>query len=65
VAILPASAAPSAALHVLDVTPEARSRLELAWNPSAAHSPAAGALVGHARAFAPGPAGAVSGGPRR
>jgi DNA-binding transcriptional LysR family regulator len=65
VAILPASAAPSAALHVLDVTPEARSRLELAWNPSAAHSPAAGALVGHARAFAPGPAAAVSGGPRR
>ena len=62
VAILPASAAPSGALHVLTVTPRVCSRLELAWNASAAHSPAARALVEHARASVHGPA--VSG-PRR
>ncbi len=64
VAILPASTPSSAALHVLRVTPQVCSRLELAWNPSAAHSPAARALIGHARASASGPA-VVSGGPRR
>jgi len=62
VAILPASAAPSAALHVLTMTPQVSSRLELAWNPSAAHSPAARALVEHTRASVHAPA--VSG-PRR
>jgi DNA-binding transcriptional LysR family regulator len=62
VAILPASVAPSAALHVLTVSPQVSSRLELAWSPSAAHSPAASALIDHARASVNG---AVSGGPRR
>jgi DNA-binding transcriptional LysR family regulator len=73
VAILPASAAPAvSAVPAVSATPGApggalralpicepplRSRLELAWNPSAAHSPAATALITRARA--------VSGGPRR
>jgi DNA-binding transcriptional LysR family regulator len=65
VAILPASAAPAGAVRVLPISgPQVRSRLELAWSPSAAHSPAARALIGHARAAVPGPA-AVSGAPRR
>jgi DNA-binding transcriptional LysR family regulator len=64
VAIMPASAAPAGELRALEISGgQVRSRLELAWNPSAAHSPAAGALIARARAFAPGPA--VSAGPRR
>jgi DNA-binding transcriptional LysR family regulator len=64
VAILPASAAPDGALRALPIgEPQLRSRLELAWNPAAAHSPAARALIDHTRASAPGPL--VSGGPRR
>jgi len=63
VAILPASAAPGT-LHTLPIgEPELRSRLELAWNPAAAHSPAASALIARARASVP--EAAVSGGPRR
>jgi DNA-binding transcriptional LysR family regulator len=51
VAILPASAAPDGALRVLPIgEPQLRSRLELAWNPAAAHSPAARALIEHTRA---------------
>lgn len=51
VAILPASAAPDGALRALPIgEPQPRSRLELAWNPAAAHSPAARALVEHTRA---------------
>jgi DNA-binding transcriptional LysR family regulator len=50
VAVLPASAAPADALHVLQVTPRLCSRLELAWNPAAAGSPAARVLVEYARA---------------
>jgi DNA-binding transcriptional LysR family regulator len=53
-AILPASTARvhSPALHVLQLgrTP-VRSRLELAWNPATATSPAAAALVEHARDY--------------
>jgi DNA-binding transcriptional LysR family regulator len=53
VAILPASAAPEEALRALPIgEPQLRSRLELAWNPSAAHSPAARALIEHTRASA-------------
>jgi DNA-binding transcriptional LysR family regulator len=68
VAILPASAAPAApggsaapgapgapggAVHALTIgEPRLRSRLELAWKPSAAHSPAAAALITRARASA-------------
>jgi DNA-binding transcriptional LysR family regulator len=53
VAILPASAAPDGALRTLPICePRLRSRLELAWNPSAAHSPAASALIEHTRACA-------------
>jgi len=53
VAILPASAAPDGALRALPIgEPQLRSRLELAWNPAAAHSPAARALIEHTRAFA-------------
>jgi DNA-binding transcriptional LysR family regulator len=64
VAIMPASAAPAGALRALEISgPQVRSRLELAWNPSPAHSPAAAALITRARASAPGPA--VSAGPRR
>jgi DNA-binding transcriptional LysR family regulator len=52
VAILPASAA-AGTLHVLPISdPQARSRLELAWNPAPAASPAARALIEHTRAFA-------------
>jgi DNA-binding transcriptional LysR family regulator len=41
------------ALHVVPISdPRARSRLELAWNPATAVSPASRALVEHARAFA-------------
>jgi DNA-binding transcriptional LysR family regulator len=62
VAILPASAAPDGALRALPIgEPQLRSRLELAWNPAAAHSPAARALIEHTRASVR----AVSGGPRR
>jgi DNA-binding transcriptional LysR family regulator len=51
VAILPASAAPDGALRALPIgEPQLRSRLELAWNPAAAHSPAARALIEHTRA---------------
>jgi DNA-binding transcriptional LysR family regulator len=53
VAILPASLAAAYAgrLHVLTITrPELRSRLELAWRADGAPSPAARALVAHARA---------------
>jgi DNA-binding transcriptional LysR family regulator len=59
VAILPASAASSGPLHAVRLTPRVSSRLELAWSPSAAHSPAARALIEHACDTA------VSGGPRR
>jgi DNA-binding transcriptional LysR family regulator len=54
VAILPASTPPSLdlPLHVLPIErPIIRSRLELAWNPAAAASPAARVLADHARAF--------------
>ena len=64
VAIMPASAAPAGALRALEISgPQVRSRLELAWNPSPAHSPVAAVLITRARASAPGPA--VSAGPRR
>jgi hypothetical protein len=49
--VLPASAAPPEMLHVLQVTPQLCSRLELAWNPAAAGSPASRALVEQARSF--------------
>jgi DNA-binding transcriptional LysR family regulator len=53
VAILPASAAPGGGLRALPIgKPQLRSRLELAWNPAAAHSPAARALIEHTRASA-------------
>jgi DNA-binding transcriptional LysR family regulator len=53
VAILPASAVPDGALRTLPIgAPQLRSRLELAWNPAAAHSPAARALIEHTRASA-------------
>ena len=51
VAVLPASAAPPETLHMLQVTPQLCSRLELAWNPAAAGSPASRALVEQARSF--------------
>jgi DNA-binding transcriptional LysR family regulator len=54
VAILPASTPASLELplHVLPIqSPNIRSRLELAWNPGAAASPAARVLADHARAF--------------
>jgi hypothetical protein len=35
----------------VQIRPRLRSRLELVWNPDAATSPAADALVQHARAF--------------
>ena len=48
------SAAPAGALRALPIgEPQLRSRLELAWNPLAAHSPAASALIEHTRASAP------------
>jgi DNA-binding transcriptional LysR family regulator len=52
VAILPASAAQAqeSMLHVLQIRPRLSSRLELVWNP-AAGSPAAQALLEHARDF--------------
>ncbi len=53
VAILPASVALDGALRALPIgEPRLHSRLELAWNPSAAHSPAARALIEHTRASA-------------
>jgi DNA-binding transcriptional LysR family regulator len=56
VAILPASAAPVGALRALPIgEPQLRSRLELAWNPLAARSPAASALIEHTRASAAAP----------
>jgi len=79
VAILPASAAPAGTtqagtaqaraaqagtLHVLPISdPQVRSRLELAWNPATAVSPASRALIEHASALAGplgGPANALS-----
>jgi DNA-binding transcriptional LysR family regulator len=53
VAILPSSvvSGPAAHLHVLQIRPQLRSRLELAWDPTAATDPAATALIEHARAF--------------
>jgi DNA-binding transcriptional LysR family regulator len=54
VAILPASTPASLdlPLRVLPIQrPDIRSRLELAWNPAAAASPAARVLADHARAF--------------
>jgi DNA-binding transcriptional LysR family regulator len=54
VAILPASIPQSQnlPLHVLPIRrPPIRSRLELAWNPAAAASPAARVLIEHTRAF--------------
>jgi len=53
VAILPASIvpAPESTLHAVQIRPRLRSRLELVWNPDAATSPAAGALLEHTRAF--------------
>lgn len=54
VAILPASSARAhePALHILAIgRPPVRSRLELAWHPATATSPAAVALIEHARAF--------------
>jgi DNA-binding transcriptional LysR family regulator len=55
-AILPASAAQShqPALHLLRIgRPQLRSRLELVWDSAAATSPAAHALIEHARSFMP------------
>jgi hypothetical protein len=43
--------APPGSLHVLEVSPRLSSRLEFAWNPAAASSPAARALVEQARSF--------------
>ena len=58
VAILPASAAPEGALRALPIgEPQLHSRLELAWNPLAARSPAARALIEQTRALVPGPTG--------
>jgi len=58
VAILPASAAPEGALRALPIgEPQLHSRLELAWNPLAARSPAARALIEHTRASVPEPTG--------
>jgi len=51
VAVLPASVAAPGPLHVLEVGPRLTSRLEFAWNPAAATSPAARALVGQARSL--------------
>jgi DNA-binding transcriptional LysR family regulator len=54
VAIVPASTPRSGDLgvRVLQIRrPQVRSRLELAWNPAAAASPAARVLIEHARAF--------------
>ncbi len=53
VAILPASIvdAPASTLHAVQIRPRLRSRLELVWNPDAATSPSADALVQHTRAF--------------
>jgi DNA-binding transcriptional LysR family regulator len=54
IAIVPSSAAqPSRpALHILQIgRPQIRSRLELAWNPATATSPAGRALIEHTRAF--------------
>jgi DNA-binding transcriptional LysR family regulator len=47
VAILPASAPEE--LHVLQITPRMRSRLELVWRPDPAPNPAARALIARAR----------------
>lgn len=47
VAILPASAPEH--LHVLQISPRMRSRLELVWRADASPSPAAGALIGRTR----------------
>jgi DNA-binding transcriptional LysR family regulator len=54
IAIMPASTAqaPRPALHILQIgRPRIRSRLELAWNPATATSPAARALIEHTRTF--------------
>jgi DNA-binding transcriptional LysR family regulator len=54
VAILPASTPQSddLGLRVLEIRrPQIRSRLELAWNPAAAASPAVRVLIEHTRAF--------------
>jgi DNA-binding transcriptional LysR family regulator len=57
VAIMPASAPSSGDLAVAEIdSPQVRSRLELAWNPATAVSPAARALIGHAQAFLTGQA---------
>ncbi|HTS97199.1 MAG TPA: LysR substrate-binding domain-containing protein [Streptosporangiaceae bacterium] len=47
----PSPAALPPALHVLAVSPPLRSRLELAWNPSACGSPASRALIEYTRSF--------------
>jgi DNA-binding transcriptional LysR family regulator len=53
VAILPASAAHAheSVRHVLKIRPRVSSRLELVWDPTAATSPAALALLEHTRGF--------------
>jgi DNA-binding transcriptional LysR family regulator len=53
VGIVPASVRPpdDLALRVVPIRPEIRSRLELAWSPDAAASPAARVLIEHTRAF--------------
>jgi DNA-binding transcriptional LysR family regulator len=52
VAIVPASAPLPGDLATAEITsPQVRSRLELAWNPATAASPAARALIEHAQAF--------------
>jgi DNA-binding transcriptional LysR family regulator len=56
VAVLPTSAAPPDTLHALQLSPQLSSRLELAWNPPAAGSPASRALIEHARSLTPLPA---------
>jgi DNA-binding transcriptional LysR family regulator len=51
VAVLPASVAASGSppLHILEIRPQPRSRLELAWNGATSANPAARVLVEHAR----------------
>jgi len=54
VAIIPESVPSSGDVAVAQIaSPQVRSRLELAWNPATAVSPAARALIEHAQAFLP------------
>jgi DNA-binding transcriptional LysR family regulator len=51
VAILPTSLVDATALHAVQIRPRLRSRLELVWDPDAASTPAARALVQLTRSF--------------